>query len=145
MKFWAVVCIVGTVLNLGTCLSSSNPREVPDQSCQQAQATSTMLRCTAEALRRADNELNRWYKAVMSKVDERAKKLEAAGLESPALRSRLIEAQRAWLLFRDKSCAVEESIYGEGSFAPLAKSSCLARTTWARVEDLQGIYPQISR
>ena len=81
----------------------------------------------------------------MKKMDERARKVEEAGLEIPAPRLHLIEAQRAWVLFRDKSCAAEASIYGEGSYAPIAKSSCLARTTWVRVEDLKGIYQQLSR
>lgn len=51
--------------------------------CQQATTTAAMQQCASLELQKADQELNRQYKSVMGKVEEKARRLVDAGLKNP--------------------------------------------------------------
>ena len=61
--------------------------------------TASMLDCIAAETKRQDTRLNKLYKDVMAQLDESGKK-------------RLVEAQRAWIKFRDADVSLYEGSSG---------------------------------
>ena len=57
--------------------------------------------------------------------------------EAEALR----DAQRAWITYRDMACNVEAAPFRGGTMEPFLTSSCLARLTRDRTEDLLILLP----
>ena len=76
--------------------------------------------CAGRAAQAADDELNRLWKIVKPRADARG--------EGQAL----LEAQRAWLKYRDATCEMERASYGAGSMAPAAFAMCIERLTLER-------------
>jgi uncharacterized protein YecT (DUF1311 family) len=77
-------------------------------------ALNMQWRMTAEAARRLDNDV--------------------ASSEKPAF-DHLLRGQRAWLTYRDETCAWVRA--GSGSIAPMNFFDCMARMTNARTEELK--------
>lgn len=71
-----------------------------------------------------DKELNVLYKKLIAKLDETERNL-------------FIQAQQAWLKFRDSHCKYEASSYEGGSMQPMVRYYCLAELTAARNEMLR--------
>jgi uncharacterized protein YecT (DUF1311 family) len=62
---------------------------------------------------------------------------EEAG-ETPAdLEGLLVEAQRAWIAFRDADCAQEVAVWGDGSMRTIAGAWCGLERTAQRVFELR--------
>ena len=77
----------------------------------------------AEAnFKRADKELNEQYKIIMS------------GISSAEAKKLLVEAQRAWIIYRDKLCEFENIGGGINSINWI---SCKARITNQRLKDMK--------
>jgi uncharacterized protein YecT (DUF1311 family) len=80
--------------------------------------------CLADAFLAADAELNKTYQAVLK------------AMTTKGARGRVREAQRAWIAFRDKECDVQVGPDDGGSLHGAQLSSCLARLTRQRSEQL---------
>jgi uncharacterized protein YecT (DUF1311 family) len=93
--------------------------------CQAAQTQMEMNRCADQAAQVADGELNWVYRRVRSKY--RGSRLE----------QQLIDAQLAWIRFRDLTCAFDRNRFAGGSIAPMIYSQCLERTTRQQTEELK--------
>jgi uncharacterized protein YecT (DUF1311 family) len=83
-----------------------------------------MNMCARRDHQEADRALNAAYRALTGKIDARAKAL-------------LVEAQRAWIAFRDKECRYEASENEGGSIHPMIVSGCMARLTKQRARELK--------
>ena len=82
--------------------------------------------CASHRFDLADQALNQQYKQNL------------ATLQDAATQPRLREAQRAWLIFRDKDCLADTGPRAEsGSIWPLLHFSCLEKHTVRRTEDLK--------
>lgn len=81
--------------------------------------------CAAKQYKLADDELNRLFKEKM------------AALETKESKDRLRDAQRAWVLFRDKACSYEADQFSGGSIWPLMQNNCMERQTQKRITDLK--------
>lgn len=94
-------------------------------SAAMAQSEQAQLNLTAARDERAaDQALNAQYTATMN------------GL-SPASRTLLRNAQRAWIGFRDQQCRYESSAVEGGSAQPMVRAGCLARMSTERTRDLR--------
>ena len=83
-----------------------------------------MNRCAGDAYQRADRALNaEWAKIVAAEGGKEEQKL-------------LLEAQRAWIKYRDAHC--EASAYSSkgGSIWPMLVSGCMAELTRRRTREL---------
>lgn len=78
--------------------------------------------CSGEAFQKADALLNARYKKIVGCLMDKAKSL--------------VEAQRAWVKFRDSECAFQGSASEGGSFQPTAINTCLKSVTEARAKEL---------
>jgi len=106
--------------------------------CDDAMSTAEMRGCLEKAYLAADAELNAVWKKVMAHVAG-ADYLPAQAQKD--WREELLEAQRAWITFKERDCgAVGFEWYG-GSGAPGAVMSCLRAHTMARTENLKARFP----
>ena len=109
--------------------SGSPPKEDP---CNGSSASDSM-RCSAPSWDKSERELNAAY-------HELRKKLKAPGLQH--LVPRLVEAQRAWLKFRETHCAFSATLQVEGnSWTSFYESSCKAEEADQRTQYLRKSVP----
>ena len=95
--------------------------------CNRPSSTVDEAECFAKDSDAADKELNSVYAQVRSVL-------------RPEERSDLLEAQRAWLKYRDLTCTAEYKLYGGGTGGPVTKMACLAAITRERVATLRITY-----
>lgn len=92
-----------------------------------------MNHCSHQDYLAADVDLNKEYKrakAVMVETDGYLPQDLAGGAKS------LLNAQRAWIKYRDFACETEGYQYFGGTIAPLIVSRCLERLTRVRIMSL---------
>ncbi len=82
---------------------------------------------STEFRKQTDRELNNVYARVRAVL-------------SPEERNDLLEAQRAWLKYRDLTCTAEYHLYGEGTGGPVTRLACLAAITQERAATLKTTY-----
>jgi uncharacterized protein YecT (DUF1311 family) len=111
---------------ISVCLSLSHQTVHSQQlNCTNSQTQLEMNQCAAKAAQNADRELNRVYKLVQAKY--RGSRLEP----------QLVDAQLAWIRFRDLKCRFASNRYKGGSIAPMVYSRCLERTTRQQTDELK--------
>lgn len=127
-RLLSVVFLGSFIANFTVSMNSSfaQPATVISQNvkCKPDGNTLEMRKCADDQYAIADKKLNQTYQQLISQL-------------SPQRKQRLIEAQRAWISFRDKTCQFESSQMLGGSAEPLLRTTCLTRVTQQRVQDLQ--------
>jgi uncharacterized protein YecT (DUF1311 family) len=89
--------------------------------------TGEMIDCMSAERARQDARLNENYKRLMSKLSAKRKK-------------ELLEAQRAWIKFRDANCSFYHDPEG-GTAALLARHDCFLQSTADRAKELRNLTP----
>ncbi|MEO1373148.1 MAG: lysozyme inhibitor LprI family protein [Cyanobacteria bacterium J06635_10] len=92
--------------------------------CNNAQTTLEMRVCANNFYGEADKKLNQVYQQLKPKFGS-------------SQQNKLVTAQRAWIQFRDESCALEGAFAEGGTLEPVLELSCLAGVTEKRVKDLE--------
>ena len=87
---------------------------------------SEMSACAQDALQHADTALNASYRRLTARLSG-----------TPAAARSLVEAQRAWIRFRDAECDFSTVGYEGGSIRPMLTSQCLERMTRQRTAALE--------
>ncbi len=127
-RLLSIVFLGSFIANFTVCINSSlaKPPMVISQNvkCKPDGNTLEMRQCAADQYAIADQKLNQTYQQLIRQLSTQRKQ-------------RLIEAQRAWISFRDKTCEFESSQMLGGSAEPLLRTTCLTRVTQQRVQDLQ--------
>lgn len=82
--------------------------------------------CADAAYKAADARLNKAYAAVRAATDD-----------SAGSRKLLVEAQRAWIAFRDAECAFSTEDSKDGSIYPMLMAECLESLTDERTKQLE--------
>jgi len=85
--------------------------------------TMNMIDCMTEENKLQDARLNKAYKSLIAELP-------------PARKTQLLEAQRAWIKFRDANCDFYYDPDG-GSMARVSASDCVMRTTTERARELE--------
>jgi uncharacterized protein YecT (DUF1311 family) len=93
-----------------------------EEICHDANTQTELNKCSNSEYVKADKELNKVYKEIIS------------GLSKDNL-GNLKEAQLSWINFKDKNCYAEKMLYSNGSVAPMVYNFCLYRITKARIKD----------
>jgi uncharacterized protein YecT (DUF1311 family) len=111
-------------------LSAAGQAQVDDavaealQDCDKNQRTMNL--CACHSFRTADRELNELFTKQLS------------SLKTQKTKKRLQDAQRAWLVFRDRDCLYEVGPSEEsGSIWPMEHCTCMAKRTQRRVVELR--------
>ncbi len=114
---------VAVAVVLGSQFASGADAQTVAQ-CTAPQDQATMNACAAQAYAQADAELNTAWKSASTFA-------KAIGQDNA-----LLEAQRAWLRYRDLACTVQASPFEGGTLQPFVKLECLREVTAARTRML---------
>jgi uncharacterized protein YecT (DUF1311 family) len=118
---------IGLVYFVSTGLTSAADREMTKEylTCldKASGVTFEMITCISAETKRQDVRLNEHYNKLISKLSANRKKV-------------LLEAQRAWIKFRDANCRFYYDPEG-GSSARVAADECLLNATADRVRELK--------
>jgi uncharacterized protein YecT (DUF1311 family) len=105
--------------------NAQNTALYPVTDCSRLTTQMELNQCAGANYKAADAALNRIYQQVMSQSDDAGTK------------QRLIDAERAWIVYRDKECAYQAGPQQEGgSIWPMEVSNCLEELTAARIREL---------
>lgn len=106
-------------------LAHGNSYEIAQNvNCNSPQTTLEMRVCAGQSYEKADKKLNQVYRQLKPKLGTSQQK-------------KLVDAQRAWIQFRDKTCAFSGAFAEGGTLEPVLRTSCLADVTEQRVKDLE--------
>jgi uncharacterized protein YecT (DUF1311 family) len=89
------------------------------------ETTLEMKMCSATKYKQADDELNKVYRQLMSKLDDDGHK---ASLKT---------AQQAWLKYRDNNCDFVSYLYRGGSIYSVIVSDCMTSMTISRTKEMK--------
>ena len=122
------------LMTMVLCLSSAavaTDAEFSVEKClDTAQNNSDMITCVYTEYRQQDKKLNQVYSALMEQVKSGDPEY------SQEIRNRIVSAQKAWITFRDATCAVEAIDMLGGTGESLILGGCLGQVTKARVQYL---------
>lgn len=121
----------------------AQPIDLPD--CDQEAADfgvqQAMNMCAHREFLIADGKLNAQWKLTRSEMKRRDAQWDEAGGpdwdERPGYFASLLEAQRAWLTYRDAHCRSGGYVARGGSLEPLLVSTCKTTLTEARTAQLR--------
>jgi uncharacterized protein YecT (DUF1311 family) len=113
------------ILFVGSCCLASNAFAAPKVNCDNPQATPEINYCAEQAYQAADKLLNANYKKLVATLTDNTEK------------ERLVNAQRAWVSFRDKHCEFETYSMRQGTGYSGYLSACLEELTKSRAEALK--------
>lgn len=129
--------MIGPLL-LAAGVAAAEP--VPD--CENAMAQQHMNRCAYLAYERADAALNEQWKHTAAAMKARDAEWGDTFDERAGFFDTLLDAQRAWLTYRDRHCASEGYWARGGSLEPLLVSTCKTGLTEERTKQLQYLIEQ---
>lgn len=123
-------CLLAALVGIATLawVAAPGPARAAGRNCDDASTTADMVECGSADYKAEDKRLNTAYRALV-------KKLETDQNDAAKL---LVEAQRAWIKFRDANCNFEAaSMASGGTLEPVLRLGCLAGTTKARTQELK--------
>jgi len=127
-------------LMLALALQGSLDARAREFHCDDPQNQMEMNICAGLDFERADAELNILWRQVIASARASDRELDRRYDQRPTSEAKLREAQRAWLVFRDAHCAVQD--YDEargGSMEPMVYGTCRAELTRQRIAQLRGL------
>lgn len=92
--------------------------------CSTSRTQSEITACLGDDMKSADALLNRNYQTLMKQLAAKDK-------------TNLRDAQRAWIVYRDKECTFRTAPYQDGSVAPSLIAACVTALTSQRILDLR--------
>ena len=111
------------------------------RNCDDPQSQSEMNLCASSDFERADDELNALWPQVIAAIRRADSELGPVQDGRLSGETRLREAQRAWITFRDAHCTVVGYESRGGSMEPMLFNGCRARVTRERIEQLRADLP----
>jgi uncharacterized protein YecT (DUF1311 family) len=114
----------------------------PGETCESPQTQSAMNACAALDLARADDALNAQWALTAARMKELDGEVLREQDRQPGYHETLLDAQRAWLRFRDAHCLSESFMARGGSMQPMLDSGCKAALTNARTAQLRDLAGQ---
>ena len=109
-----------------------------DSSCRSPLSQNEMNRCAAVDFERADSAMNLAWRSALASARDQDKEAAFRPDGRPSAESKLREAQRAWLIFRDAHCTVESYEARGGTMEPMLYEACRAAVTRERTRQLRG-------
>ena len=96
------------------------------------ETTFEMKQCSAKKYKQADDELNKIYQQLMSKLDDEGHK------------GALKNAQLAWLKYRDANCDFESYLNRGGSIYSVIVTECKTSMTASRTREMKQQLKQLA-
>ncbi len=92
--------------------------------------------CFAQTQAEMNNQAYKDYKVADAKMSTLYKKV-LNSLTNASDKKLLLEAQRAWIKYKESHCKLIANAYEGGSIQPLIYSTCLTSITEARIKELE--------
>ncbi|HTL88324.1 MAG TPA: lysozyme inhibitor LprI family protein [Leptolyngbya sp.] len=108
--------------------AQSTPTRPPTNikaNCRNPQTQFEMNFCAAESAKASDRALNQAYQKAIARV------------KGTPNESQLVDAQLAWIKFRDADCAFARDRFKGGSIAPMVYSGCITQLSQERAKRLE--------
>jgi uncharacterized protein YecT (DUF1311 family) len=102
--------------------------------CASQANTIEINQCLGKQLEARDKSLNAAYRALLQRLDESD---PSDGVDYPRARRLLVEAQRAWISFRDNDCRGRVVLYERGTIRWEIYTECLIAHTERRTNELK--------
>ena len=122
----SIGALLGLLVISGVLTTALAAEPAPDDLCAEAMTQAAMRACLNARYQEVDGALNQVYKQLVAQL-------------SPTQKTKLRQAQRAWITFRDASAAFAASMAEGGSLAPTLSLAELVSVTEARVAAMQEI------
>lgn len=138
MQKRSIFLACGALLSLGFISPPAAAQWAPATTCDQNSGYE-LENCLKTALSEADTALNTAYKIAQAAVEADA---ESTPSTKQAWQADLVEAQRAWIAFRDANCKFEliAAEWQNRSGATSAQQACVIALTLQRTEELTKRY-----
>ncbi|KQQ54231.1 hypothetical protein ASF69_20095 [Rhizobium sp. Leaf311] len=104
----------------------SNGVTAQSTDCDKAETQAELRQCEQARYQDADRALNAQWSLALAKI-----------ANEPDVEKALLDAQRAWISFRDLHCKAVGLQSGGGTLQPVVVAGCLADVTDNRVEELK--------
>ncbi|MEM6267546.1 MAG: lysozyme inhibitor LprI family protein [Pseudomonadota bacterium] len=114
----------------------------PGWNCNDPQAQQEMNWCAARDYKAADDALNAQWTLTADRMkarDASLTKYQPDGDGRPGYFETLLEAQRAWLTYRDAHCRADGFYARGGSLEPLLVATCKTALTKTRTDELRDL------
>jgi uncharacterized protein YecT (DUF1311 family) len=125
---------VGLAIIIAILPSHSGAQPKSTDPCETQSNTVEINQCLSNQLKARDKSLNSAYKELLKRLD---KSDPSSGVDYPRARRQLVEAQRAWISFRDNDCSGRVVLYEGGSIRGAVYTGCLIAHTERRTNDLR--------
>ena len=126
---------------LSLIFAAAAPAE-PQWNCEKPVAQQEMNYCAGQEYEKADAALNAQWKKTAAEMKQRDADIDRTYDKRPGYFDTLLQAQRAWLKYRDAHCASEGYLFRGGSMEPLMVSTCKTKLTEERTQQLQFLIEQ---
>ena len=126
MRSWCLTSIALLVLAVASSTTSAADVTTPEfDACikKSGGVTSAMMDCVNVETKRQDEKLNQSYQKLLASL-------------KAARKAQLVDAQRAWLKYRELNCAFYDDGSG-GTAAGLAANDCIMTMTAKRAGELE--------
>jgi uncharacterized protein YecT (DUF1311 family) len=117
-------------------LLAAAPADDPPWNCKDPGPQQEMNYCAHQDYLKADAEMNAQWKKTAAVMKQQDEGWESSWDDRPGFFDTLLEAQRAWLKFRDAQCTSEGYIFRGGSMEPFMVSTCKRALTDERTKQL---------
>jgi uncharacterized protein YecT (DUF1311 family) len=130
------------ILPLLLVLSQAGAAATVDEECVDPQNQQAMNMCALADYEAADAEMNRQWAQTVAAMKEADSEVDPEYDKQPGYYETLLDAQRAWLKYRDAHCLGESFSFRGGSGQPMMDSGCKAGLTRQRTEQLRLLIEQ---
>lgn len=117
--------------------SLANAEEAADLDCENALTTRDMEQCIAIESDKAEAALNQTYQRLVKQLTHPDTEHE----NYTEYRKKLLDAQRAWIKFRDADCDALYALNSSGSMRNIVYLSCKQQRAEQRTKELEGYFP----
>lgn len=107
-----------------------------DHYCKFGGSSRNAVRCASGLRNKVEAELNQTYGRLLSALRKHAAEPDSTHKNVPKL---LVEAQRAWIKFRDSECTMVAESYNGGTLQPAAYEECMKNEAGQRIKTFKGI------
>ena len=101
--------------------------------CSVASTTLEVNECASIGQQKMEAKLNTTYQRIMKLLDKQS----ADDPNAKASKTALIEAQRAWIKFREADCNAVYQYYIDGTIRTVMSISCMSKHAERRIKDLE--------
>lgn len=100
--------------------------------CKTAATTPEINECAQIKLQAVEKKLNETYRRVLKSLDRPDEDSESF----TQIKKSLVEAQKSWVVFRDKDCDAVYTLHASGTIRTVMSISCMQRHAEKRIKDL---------